>query len=219
MMRIGVNIPNDLLRRLEPLKPELNVSEACREALTRRAERYEVATANLDDPPTATGLEHASAEEIERWTMIEFDWEALGYEDAVTWVASATWEDWNAWRTAQEFLQRQDRPAWGIQPRLNGSLDKSAKTFDDRRSEYYQMCRNQSDEYLDWLYYNGIEMDWEAAEQDYGRARVAYLRTAWQMICKRRDDHLESQRQQRLEERRSRPQPSMPDHLFSDDPE
>lgn len=216
-MRIGLNIPDDLVRRLDPLKPQLNLSEVCREAIAKHVERYEAEIGNLDDAGTEKGLSQVAEEEIEHWMQIDFDWEALGYEDAVSWVASATWKDWDAWRTAQEFLERQDRPAWDIQPRLIEAPDKTTKTFNDRFWEYHAMIQRQSDELLEWLDQRGIRTDWEAAERDYGRAWVAYLRTVWQMICARRDEHLECLRQQRLEARKNRPQPSIPEHLFSDE--
>ncbi len=217
-MRIGVNIPDELVRRLEPLKPELNVSEACREAITKRVETYEQAIANLDDERTNNVLQDTITDEIEHWSKtMDFDWERLGYEDAVSWVTSATWKDWDTRRSAQEFLEREGRPAWEIHRFLRGRGGNPTKTFDDRRWEFYEMRESFSDELLDWLYYRGIETNWEAAERDYGRAWVAYLRAAWQLICERRDQHLEHLRQQRVEERRRRPEPSIPDHLFADD--
>jgi hypothetical protein len=48
-MRIGINIRNELMRRLEPLKPALNISQVCREALAAKAESYERMVAGLDD--------------------------------------------------------------------------------------------------------------------------------------------------------------------------
>ena len=90
-MRIGVNIPDDLLRRLDVLKPELNISQVCREAVLMHVERYEAAAANLDTQPTKSALEEAGREEIASWSVVYVDWEppthvgALGYEDAVRW--------------------------------------------------------------------------------------------------------------------------------------
>lgn len=216
-MRIGVNIPDDLLRRLDPLKPELNVSEVCREALGKRVQGYETAIINLDDVSTSEVLERVAGKEIEHWKNVDFDWEALGYEDAVSWVASATWKDWDIRREAQELLERQNRPSWEIDRFLRGTRESGTKTFDDRVRDFYEFRRGLSDEYLDWLHYKGITMDWDAARRDYGRAWVVYLRKAWNIICERRDAELECLRQQRLEARRNRPQPLIPDHLLPDD--
>ena len=48
-MRIGINIPNELHRRMEPLKETMNVSQLCRDAITNHLEKYETAIANLQD--------------------------------------------------------------------------------------------------------------------------------------------------------------------------
>lgn len=216
-MRIGVNIPDDLLRRLDPLKSELNISEVCREALAKRVQGYETAIINLEDGSASEVLERAAGEEIEHWKNIDFDWEALGYEDAVNWVASATWKDWETRREAQGLLERQNRPSWEIHQFLRGDRERGNKTFDDRFRDFYEFRRGLSDEYLDWLYYNGIETDWDAARRDYGRAWVVYLGKAWAIICERRNTELERLRQQLIEDRRNRPQPSIPDHLFPGD--
>ena len=213
-MRIGVNVPDDLLRRLDVLKPELNISQVCREAVLMHVERYEAAAANLDTQPTKSALEEAGREEIASWSVVYVDWEALGYEDAVSWGASATWEDWTEWRKAQEFLERQNRPAWAIQPRLRSEPHGATKTFNDRRNDFHDHLRKQSDEYIEWLDYQGITTDWEAAERDYGRARVAYLRKAWQIICDRREEHFQRQREELLAKRRVRLEPTIPAYML-----
>ena len=45
-MRIGINIPNELHRRLEPLKQHINISQICREAIEERIGCYEKALAS-----------------------------------------------------------------------------------------------------------------------------------------------------------------------------
>ena len=52
-MRIGINIPNDLHRRLEPLKQYVNVSQICREAIEDRIRCYERALASRSNEDTA----------------------------------------------------------------------------------------------------------------------------------------------------------------------
>ena len=42
---VGVNIPNGLHRRLEPLKQYINVSQICRDAIEERIRCYEKALA------------------------------------------------------------------------------------------------------------------------------------------------------------------------------
>ena len=37
-MRIGINVPDELLKELKQVRPEVNVSQVCREALANRVE-------------------------------------------------------------------------------------------------------------------------------------------------------------------------------------
>ncbi len=41
MGRISISIPDQLMARLEPIKPGINVSQFCREALEHRVEDFE----------------------------------------------------------------------------------------------------------------------------------------------------------------------------------
>ena len=40
-MRIGINVPNELLQRVKAIRPEVNVSQICREALEESARNAE----------------------------------------------------------------------------------------------------------------------------------------------------------------------------------
>ena len=53
-MRIGVNIPNELMNRVKEIRPPVNVSQVCREALEERAMTHDrvlsqVASDGVDD--------------------------------------------------------------------------------------------------------------------------------------------------------------------------
>lgn len=212
-MRIGVNIPTDLMTRLEPLKPGLNVSHICREAIRKRVEAYERAVLNLEGADTEIALADVSEEEIRRRSVIDVDWESLGYQDAANWVKAAGWEDWNEWQAIQGLLERQGRPAWAIQPRLRYPRGEDVKQFDDRRNDFHGLLMAQDDAFLDWVYYNGLETDWVSAEREYGQAWLAYIKAAWERIRQARDAHFNSVRASRLQQRSLRRQPEVPDHL------
>ena len=47
-MRIGVNVPDDLLKQMEPIKHMTNLSQVCREAIKDRVDAYERARARAD---------------------------------------------------------------------------------------------------------------------------------------------------------------------------
>ena len=214
-MRIGINIPNELMKRLEPLKPELNISQVCREALAAKVEKYETAIASLGGVQTETALELVSAEEIRRRSIIEVDWERLGYVDAVAWVKAAEWKDWRYWNNRREALKRQGRPPWDNLP-YTWFADKGeeVKGFWERWTDFQGLIRKQSDDFLDWLYDDDLYPDQESAQREYGEAWLAYSEEAWRLIQQRREEHYETLRQKRIAERRNRPDTEIPEHLL-----
>ena len=215
-MRIGINIPDDLMKRLEPLKPELNISQVCREALAAKAESYERAIAELNEDDTKSALERASSEEIRRLSLLDVNWAELGYQDAVAWVKAATWKDWNHWRSIQDLLQRQNRPAWDIQPRLFDRLAKEVKYHGDRLYDFHDLIFQQSDEFFVWMDDNGLAIDWHDAEREHKQAWFAYVEAAWRLIQQWRDDRFEEIRKERLAIRAARSQPEIPEHILAD---
>ena len=88
-MRIGLNIPDDLLTRLEPLKPSINVSQVCREAIEAYVDSYERASMMIENDGTLQEAERIWRQEESR----TIDWEELGYVDGKAWVERAELED------------------------------------------------------------------------------------------------------------------------------
>ena len=74
----GVNVPDELRRRIEPIRRATNVSQICWQAIKDWADAYERAT----DRARGDGMDEAATRlqaERERQSV---DWEALGHEDA-----------------------------------------------------------------------------------------------------------------------------------------
>ena len=88
-MRIGINLSNDLLKRIEPLKPTINVSQVCLDAIEVYATRYERAQEHVDADGTWSAADHFG--EQEKGEVV--DWDELGYQDARDWVRAATLKD------------------------------------------------------------------------------------------------------------------------------
>ena len=210
-MRIGINISKELHKRLEPLKPELNISQVCREALEAKAANHERMRANLDDPAVQQAMARVWEQEKEFRALIEMDWEQLGYEDAVAWVQAASWDNWQDLRKRLEGLRRQGRPdSTPIPPRLPG-----VKDFDDRLGEYPGWDRNQSDEFFEWLYYENISLDVNSVQREYRTAWMSYANAAWELFLKMEREYAEERSQQRLEARRNRIQPQVSEQLLN----
>ena len=207
-MRIGINIPNELMRRLEPLKPELNISQVCREALEAKAASYERTLARLDDGEIQEAVGMVWEQEREFLAVIEVDWDALGYEDAESWTKAAKLEGWKHLHHRQDVIEKQGRPAWEVPP----PSPPGVKDFTVRRGELYQLMQQQGDDFFDWLYEEHGGIDYAAAEREYMTAWLAYTSAVWELICQRREEHY----QQLLAERKERPTLKIPEHILED---
>ena len=85
-MRIGVNVPDDLLKQMEPIKHMTNLSQVCREAIKDRVDAYERARARAD----REGMQEVAARLWQEYSEQAVDWETVGYEDAKMWVQLAS---------------------------------------------------------------------------------------------------------------------------------
>lgn len=210
-MRIGINIPNDLMKRLEPLKPELNISQVCREALTAKAERHERMLARLSDHSTSAAVNRVWEYEKQFLAAIEFDWEMLGYEDAADWVRAASWDDWGDVLEDLDNLKERNLPHWQvIAPRVAG-----VKSFHDRDMELHrqmEQMREQHRTFDRWLYRNQEGIDLRAIEREYMTAWITYVKAVWDLRQQRLQEYLDW----RLAQRSAPPEPEVPEYLFDD---
>ena len=144
-MRIGVNIPNGLHRRLEPLKQYINVSQICRDAIEERIRCYEKALASRSGQDIARSIERVWEEERKMRAIVEVDWGMLGCADAKSWVTAAQLKDWEYLHHCQDVIQRQGRPRWEVPP----PYLEGVRTSNHRDSELYHRIWQQDDQFLD----------------------------------------------------------------------
>ena len=189
-MRIGVNIPNELHRRLEPLKQYVNVSQICRDAIEERIRCYEKALASRSDQDIVRSIERVWEEERNMRAIVEVEWGMLGAEDAKSWVAVAQLKDWEYLHHRQDVIQRQGRLRWEVPPPTLGGV----KAFNDRESELYNRIQQQDDQFLDWLYDEYGGLDRAAAEREYMSAWLAYTDSSWGLFCEMRREYVEESR-------------------------
>jgi hypothetical protein len=215
-MRIGVNIPDELLRRYEPLKSQVNISQLCREAIINRVEKYENAVENLAIEPTQSALNKVYEDEEAYRSIVERDWETLGYQNAVLWVQAADRKDWNGWHKLRAIRRERGRPEWEVEPPLFSAADGRLPCFDRLRLEYYQSNRSQSDAFYEWLDDQGWYVNWDIAHEQYGRSWSAYIDAAWKVICEWREQREQALRREREISRVNRPPPSVPDHFVEE---
>ena len=95
MARVTVNIPNDLMNRLTPLKDLLNMSQVCRDALQARIETYERIKGNIQNDVAESLVERMRIEKDKSrelsYTQGEEDGEQwatreASYDDLITWA-------------------------------------------------------------------------------------------------------------------------------------
>ena len=211
-MRIGINIPNELHRRLEPLKRHINVSQICREAIEERIRCYEKALASRRDWDIVQAIEWTWEEERKMRDIIKVDWGMLGCEDAKSWVTAARLKDWEYLHHCQDVIQRQGRPRWEVPP----PYLEGVRTFNDRDSELYHRIWQQDDQFLDWLYDEHGGLDRAAAEREYISSWLAYTDSAWGLFCEMREGYLEERRRERLEMEKKTQSHTPPEKLLNE---
>lgn len=215
-MRIGINIPNELMRRLEPLKPELNISQVCREALISKAEKHENAMRHLEDERTHKALNEVFEQESKFRAIFDMDWEEKGYENAVLWVQCATLRNWNDLYKLRAIRREQGRPEWEAELRLVSDEGKRVPCFDELYRDYYDTRLAQGDEFYDWLEAQDVDIDWDYAHRAYGQSWLTYVDAAWNVICEWLERDQQTLSEKRDDTRANRPTPVVPEHLLSD---
>ena len=165
-MRIGINVSDDLLKRLEPLKTVTNVSQICRDAIKAHVEAYERAKTRAKQDGINTIAERLGNKLVPQ----EVDWELIGIEDAKMWVQLAKLGDFEYLLHRLEVLERQGRSLHEVPiPRVQG-----VKFFEERSYEH--------DEWFD----RQIEADEESnpyieAKLVYQRGKLSYILVVWEM--------------------------------------
>ena len=167
-MRVGINVPDELLKRIEPIRHVANVSQICRQAIKDWVDTYERAQYRAKSDGRETAAAKLLAESIGQ----TIDWEALALEDARVWVQIASLKDFRALFNNLKINEREGRSDNWIpfyRP-LEGT-----KMFWDRKHEHRE-----------WIYQQ-FELDdktnhIQAAETKYVRAWLSYVTAVWQMV-------------------------------------
>ena len=140
-MRIGINVPNELLQRVKDIRPEVNVSQICREALESRAAEAERIAAQTDiDGITEHILRLA---ESDKAPLLEPDWVGMALEDARDWVRAVDVDLWfDFCRDYDERIEDgndvKSLPGfWAMQAKAKGLWER----HDETREWYFQQMR------------------------------------------------------------------------------
>ena len=205
-MRIGINVPDELLKQVKQVRPEVNVSQVCREALADRVELARRAAARAVSDGVATHVQRLDRSVAKPPT--EPDWEVYALDDARAWVRSVTPEAWERFIYQADVLGREGR-------------DETEMVSLWSHGDGVVGFERRLDENTGWLI-REHEIDLESgansnprerAAREYGRAWLGYAYEVRRLVDKRRKDEYDRVMAERAEYRRSRPDPELPSQL------
>lgn len=164
-MRIGINISDDLRKRMKPLMVVSNISQICRDAIKAYVENYERA----QERAKRDGMEEVAERLAKKMAPPLVDWGTLGLEDAKLWVQLAKPEDFERQLWRLEHFKRQDEP-W---TELIAPIAGSNWSFHPRAHEHE-----------DWLQrvYQVDDGTYLAAKLEYEQSYLNYILAVWQMV-------------------------------------
>ncbi len=207
-MRIGINVPNGLLQQVKEIRPEVNVSQACREALEHRVQVATIAAARAQDDDVEVQVERLDS--LVSRPPDEPDWPAYGIEDAAGWVKVVTPEAWEQFIYQADFLRRQGRDETEMVHLWSQGGDM--KGFYGRLREHDEWFEYQ----FELQFESGVTSDTHArVKEEYARAWLGYVNEVRRLLEKRRSEELKRLRGEREEYRRSLPTPEAPPQLTS----
>ena len=211
-MRIGINVPNDLLNRVKAVQPPVNISRVCRESLTKLADNHDLAVERVRSDGTVERVLRFFSEEGE--LLVEPDWVGYALDDAAAWVSNVSPDDWDEFWARHGRLERVDGDMlWLVehQPRSAGT-----KGWHERHEENGEWIIAQYDEQFARGVSSGRNITQEC-RQEYGRAWLSYVeevrRQQLAYIEAKRQALLAEWEREKEEAMRSRQAPELPPQL------
>ena len=206
-MRIGVNVPNEILKQIKEVRPKVNVSQVCREALQERVEIAQRAVAQTVEDNVSERV--AQLDESTTKPVIEPDWERLALEDAREWVRKVTPEAWNTFVNQSDFFRREGRDesvmisSWASSANVKGPDIRLWENRDWFIEQY------------DLQFLTGTESNLqEQARKKYGRTWLVYVYEARRLLEKHRKDEYDRIMAERVIALESSPAPELPTQLI-----
>ena len=208
-MRIGINVPNDLLNRVKALQPPVNISQVCREALENHATGLQRVEDWISHDGGIDEEVRRLAADYEQWG-VEPDWPRLGWDDAREWLKGVTSERWTHFLRDWEFLESR-----------GGQLDSSHCIIYSKGAGVkiysYRFLENQ-----DWFntryFYASLRghsfSDYEESRKSYEAAWVSYVGEVRRRYMADIDAKRQGVSTERTKSWESRPAPELPPQLW-----
>jgi hypothetical protein len=158
-MRLGINVPNSLYKRMAAIKHRVNITQVCRDAIEEWVNAYEKAIENIKE----TEMDEIVNQLKETWEPYVVDWEELGRQDAKIWAEKATPEQFD--------IFAHNLKAGRSLGRIPGTW--MAPIIPD--TPIYGQRQNEHEEWFIRQYEKGGGYPYLKAQEDYERGWTSYL--------------------------------------------
>ena len=205
-MRIGINVPNDLLQQVKQINPPVNVSDVCRKALQQQVDDAQRVAARIQDDGVGTKVSQLS-----RQTGLppDPDWVGLALDNAVNWVRNVTPEDWDDFVEDVDGLRGEEK--WeALQVGVWSSM-YDGKGMLSHLSEHQKRVMSAARPSVSA---RPAREAWDRCLREYARAWLGYVYEVRRLIEQRRKEAYERLRAQYDAAFRARGEPEVPEHLL-----
>lgn len=205
-MRIGINVPNELLKQVKEILPSANMSQVFREELQKRISGEQ----RIKERVRSDGME-AEIARLARETALppEPDWVGLALDNAANWVRNVTREDWDDFVETMDDLRKRSMDEGlyvGVWTRMY-----SDKGLMDHLGDYsHQLGRAARPSVIARL----VPDARERGQREFTRAWLGYVYEVRRLIEQRRKEEYERIRAEYDAAMRARREPEAPEHLL-----
>ena len=204
-MRIGINVPDKVVKLIKEIDPESNISQICREALSSHATALEHAKKEIADEDMDDIIEHLELSAPQ--PLVEPDWAGYGWQDAREWVKTITPRNWHYFLDTYDHYKENSRDLY-----LHADFcrEKEVKRLFDRIRE--------ND---DWFWRQAViggnaarQKAYENSQNDYRRTFLAYVNEVRRKCLEYRADKNRNILAERARVWRGRQAPELPTQLL-----
>lgn len=205
-MRIGINVPDDLLDKVKQAWTSVNVSEVCRDALQRVVEESRRVTNRVDRDDVE---EKIAWLDVQTAPPEEPDWVALALDDAEVWFKGVSAAGWEQFLHQCDVLRRQGRDEAEMVDVWSSMYD--AKGIRQHLHDHREWLINEYErEEITGIRSNARER----TTQIYARAWLGYVHEVRRRLEERREESRTRRQTEREAAHRARAEPEVPDRLL-----
>jgi hypothetical protein len=198
-MRLGINVPDQIIRRMKELDPEVNVSQVCRDAMQAHCDTLERIRGRVAEDGMKDHVRRFSEGQLD-----EPDWVGYALDDARDWVNAVPRDEWDEFFHRHDILtSRGEDVTW-----LTGAFfQEGVKCFTLRFSENSEWFRQEHKA-------NRNSDFFKRAQEEYVRVWLAYVEEVHRMQEQYFAERLQDLMVERERAWAARPGPEVPPSLL-----